>query len=145
MFRSALNKGGADVRSASILVSYKNAIKMKDEFVRLKGLSDKLTKELEGAGYSGDQLQLKACGNSIACEIKFIDFQTLIRAKGTTVSCNFTDGSGVVVCCRDTEQNESAIKLGTKAELLGKGTEETDNGVKKFAAIVKEEKLDKYN
>lgn len=141
MFRSALSNSGELVKSASIVVSYKNALEMKNDFVKLKESNDKLASQLKSLGYKGDDtLEIRACGNSIACEVRYIDFLTLTKGNGVKVTSSYAEGD-TVICCRDLAGNESAIRLGEKNEILSKGTAETNNNVKRYAAVIKKEHL----
>lgn len=143
MFRSAIGRDGSTIKSVSVVVSYKNALEMRNDFAKLNESYTKLKDSLISNGYdSEDALNIRACGNSIACEIRFVDFQSIIRAKNVKVTSNFAGGD-IVICCRDNNGNESAVKLGEKNEVIGKGTQETNDGVKKYAAIVTKENIGK--
>ena len=70
---------------------------MRNDCVKLSESNAKLKEALEKEGYGADDiLTPKACGNSIACEIRFVDFQSLKRAKNVEISSSFAD-KGVVV------------------------------------------------
>ena len=139
MFRSALSTSGDTIKSVSVVVTYDNALEMRNDCVKLSESNAKLKEALEKEGYGADDiLTPKACGNSIACEIRFVDFQSLKRAKNVEISSSFAD-KGVVVCCRDRNENESAVQVGEKTVVINKGTQETNNGVKSYAAIVNKE------
>ena len=71
MFRSAIGRDGSTIKSVSVVVSYKNALEMRNDFAKLNESYTKLKDSLISNGYdSEDALNIRACGNSIACEIR---------------------------------------------------------------------------
>lgn len=142
MFRSITPDGVNSIKSVTVAMTYSNANKMSKQCMELKKLNEALNSKIKDSIKTGsvselitDTLPVKACGNTVAGEIPYDTFRKIVKSKNVKLLSNIKK-DGTVVACRDLNDEESAIALKEKPEILGRGTEETDKLCKKYASEV---------
>lgn len=138
MLRSVIGDNNSVIRAATIALNYSNANKMRKHMELLEECNIKLDKKI-GNSIEDDipeevmsTLVTKSCGTMIVSEILYDDFKQFMRTNNIDLESNIP-GDGVVVACRDSKGNESAIQLDEKPKILGRGTENTDKECKEYA------------
>lgn len=135
MFREAANEklNAEPVRSATIGLSYANALALKAEYPKLKEAASRLGAKLSIMGVDPEIAEVKAVGSTVYVEIPFDSYLNIVARDNVKVS----NANGSVVVCSRNASEESAVKVENgKMTVLGTGDEETQANIKAYIAKV---------